>query len=81
MVNPTFLPIDPKLLEDAARALAVLPASEVEPELAKMARQYAKTLSEQRRDLPRDVTEYNGRHFAQQAARRARQIILAEKKL
>ena len=76
MANPTFLPIDSSVLEDAARALAILPATAVEPALAEAARQYAETLSARHPELPRFVFEYNGRHFAQLAARRARQIIL-----
>jgi hypothetical protein len=76
MVNPTFFPIDPDLLEDTARALADLSAPEVEPALTEAARQYAEALSARHPDMPRFVMEYNGRHFAQQAARRARLIIL-----
>jgi hypothetical protein len=76
MVNPTFFPIDPDRLEDVARTLACLAAPAVEPALEDAARKYAETLSARHPDLPRFVMEYNGRHFAQQAARRARQIIL-----
>jgi hypothetical protein len=76
MGNPTFFPIDPELLEGTARALVHLSAPEVEPALAEAARQHAEALSARHSDMPRFVMEYNGRHFAQQAARRARQIIL-----
>ena len=75
MSNPT-LPINEELLEVAARTVAVLPAREVEPALARAASQYAKALSEQRPDLTGYEIGTNARHFAFQVARRARAIIL-----
>lgn len=79
MSTATPLPIDETLLEEAAQALALLPALEVEPALARLADEYARRLVARHADLPSSTLAYNGRHFAQQAARRARQVILSRK--